>query len=1491
MVHFKVKNYEKRGMSMKPAYRVLSLLLALCMILSVVPFGALAEGEEQVCQTCQQTESACTCEKTRTPACLGESTCANGHVEQCPLYVACTAQENCPGTVHTAPCQKACQQYEGCAGGTHSSDCCLFVCNMCQTMGGSHSDSCPSRCQLLEGCKDGAHDEQCVLYLCQTCAQKPCVCQSTDPVTQKQLTAIALAVQPKTSYAFGEDLDVTGGKLNLIYSDHSGEEIDLTSQMVTGFDPQAAGQQTLTVTYETLITTYTVTVAQRLPDTSTPPDSSNDMFLYMDALDGNGVWTSWDDVVGMDFSAQLKYGNPENNQITNVVTMDELLISESVPGVVGKAAASQGMVHYSLQKVGYADLSLSGSDSVFRINVHKFFYDQLVAVAPDGTIHEYLFEQPGTYNLSMGVTNWEKAGTAWTPDDDKVIPVSAANITVSGTGVTLTDSTITIAQGASATLTYTVNGEEKGFFVGDATAPAVQMTRYYGDRSSGILVGATLRSPMDNGPVRLRIARGNAEIAYENLSISDTEVANLEPITSSEVPYRVMLAPNKPGTVKLYYTPDLDKPTEKQLLLTVEFTEPTGGPGGNPGGGPGQMQVPVGSLIANMNGSYVNMVHLEPNVPLTTILYAAMPDGQLQELDPATIYATSDLIWIQRVSADSKQVKITVNNGANGYIRYLPGSVSGLTQDQWFPLQARSYGVDGEVGMDTNPNLLICDQNGGNPRASVLLGKGESMKVTFRYGSVGASIPVTQLMGDNSKLKLISLVSEGNGVYTITAGDKKTGTEEIVHQDAENGNGAKVQVIEKRAENKMLFQSPAAMWNNDILPYLDMTAGQTVNRKLYFGDKSGRVEVTENLTASGNVSVKKNASGGYDITAGEPGTGLLEYTKDGVVYTMSVWIEASGTPGGTSNYEARNAIKIGNTIFATAQLEPERLIVQSNFGGDYEVGVTTAGFSRQVVLAAMAGNGEVDKTAYSKISDVSMQLLTCVDENDDVTPNNNARISATVTPVVPQADGATTHGAVVQADAQKGFHSILAISFTLQDGNTMRRCTVCAYVSYVSKAGNVVIYANDLTDTGKLNVVLSSYEAFYNWLTDSVRGNTGAKVNGTFELGGNITMILPAVSYDGIVVAQMISDIVTNSDKTPISHMALEGNNSGSTTMDGMLYKGGISRIRDIDFVADSSKTLSYGDTAFTCGILADYGYTTNNSFAWDTAYAQKYCTSGAPTTMANALAASKTKLENTYNADLRWGNVEIYDMDNCTFTGYDYGVRSTARGLVGSGYGNRFTDCFYGIYVDSYGMGVSRGNPHHTDYNNCVFQNNAFAFRLASRPADTTAYDVRVHDSVFVHNLREFWISPEGNYYFYRNYYGGYWKENSNVHWKEFLGCNTNQYMKQYMDKHDEDKTEDHRPGRYYDDGSNGKARVITAAGKIVNGNGNNSSKTEGYWIYAREDQINWILQGEDLPINHQAIQQLQTDTEVTVVDTDAQGNTTVTAVITFQGKGGNAA
>jgi hypothetical protein len=246
--------------------------------------------------------------------------------------------------------------------------------------------------------------------------------------------------------------------------------------------------------------------------------------------------------------------------------------------------------------------------------------------------------------------------------------------------------------------------------------------------------------------------------------------------------------------------------------------------------------------------------------------------------------------------------------------------------------------------------------------------------------------------------------------------------------------------------------------------------------------------------------------------------------------------------------------------------------------------------------------------------------------------------------------------------------------------------------------------------------------------------------------------------------------------------------------------------------------------------------------------------------------------------------------MNHCAFTGYDYGVRSTDRGMVGSGYGNSFTNCFYGIYMDSDGMGVSQGNPHRTDFDHNTFTNNAFAVRLVSKPNSTTAYDYRVHDSVFEHNLREFWISPSGNYYFYRNYYGGKWKPNqNNVHWKEFLNCNTNKFMKENynLDQYDEEEITGSRPGRYYDDTTNnGKANVITAASKANKGNGNGrSAGGEGYWIYDREDQNNWILMGENLPLAQESLEALTKDTPVTVVEKNDAGQEVEVAVITFRG------
>ena len=76
------------------------------------------------------------------------------------------------------------------------------------------------------------------------------------------LRSIAVTTLPtKLSYLEAtEELDVSGGKLTLSYSDGTTEVVELTKQMVSGFDNTVFGKQTLRVTYEGKTTTFTVEI-------------------------------------------------------------------------------------------------------------------------------------------------------------------------------------------------------------------------------------------------------------------------------------------------------------------------------------------------------------------------------------------------------------------------------------------------------------------------------------------------------------------------------------------------------------------------------------------------------------------------------------------------------------------------------------------------------------------------------------------------------------------------------------------------------------------------------------------------------------------------------------------------------------------------------------------------------------------------------------------------------------------------------------------------------------------------------------------------------------------------------------------------------------------------------------------------------------------------------------------------------------------------------
>ena len=81
-------------------------------------------------------------------------------------------------------------------------------------------------------------------------------------ITAKEVIAAHLSQLPdKTSYLEGKDeLDLTGGKILLKYNNGTMEEINLTEEMVSGFDNTKVGPQTIDIIYEALGDSFQINI-------------------------------------------------------------------------------------------------------------------------------------------------------------------------------------------------------------------------------------------------------------------------------------------------------------------------------------------------------------------------------------------------------------------------------------------------------------------------------------------------------------------------------------------------------------------------------------------------------------------------------------------------------------------------------------------------------------------------------------------------------------------------------------------------------------------------------------------------------------------------------------------------------------------------------------------------------------------------------------------------------------------------------------------------------------------------------------------------------------------------------------------------------------------------------------------------------------------------------------------------------------------------------
>jgi hypothetical protein len=85
---------------------------------------------------------------------------------------------------------------------------------------------------------------------------------------RKQISCINVSTMPtKTTYFIGDTLDVSGGKITVTDRDGVTQIVDMTSDMVSGFESRKSGEKTVTVSYLNKTTQFTITV---LPSSEVP---------------------------------------------------------------------------------------------------------------------------------------------------------------------------------------------------------------------------------------------------------------------------------------------------------------------------------------------------------------------------------------------------------------------------------------------------------------------------------------------------------------------------------------------------------------------------------------------------------------------------------------------------------------------------------------------------------------------------------------------------------------------------------------------------------------------------------------------------------------------------------------------------------------------------------------------------------------------------------------------------------------------------------------------------------------------------------------------------------------------------------------------------------------------------------------------------------------------------------------------------------------------
>lgn len=111
--------------------------------------------------------------------------------------------------------------------------------------------------------------------------------KTTYTAVYDEVKEIMISQKPQTSYAYGDMLDVKDGIVTIVFKDKDQKEIPMSNDMITGYDSQKEGSQTLNVQYAGCETTFEINVSKETQELIQSLSSTADEIIknYYDKSD------------------------------------------------------------------------------------------------------------------------------------------------------------------------------------------------------------------------------------------------------------------------------------------------------------------------------------------------------------------------------------------------------------------------------------------------------------------------------------------------------------------------------------------------------------------------------------------------------------------------------------------------------------------------------------------------------------------------------------------------------------------------------------------------------------------------------------------------------------------------------------------------------------------------------------------------------------------------------------------------------------------------------------------------------------------------------------------------------------------------------------------------------------------------------------------------------------------------------------------------------